>query len=398
MPAGVLDVVRARRGGGAARGQRGGTALVRPESPATGRGLIDRPAHERVAEAEAPRHVGVANEVAAQQLVQCVHRRRLGHARRGGRQLRLEGIARDRRALEDAARAGRQDGQLLRQRRRHRARHLHARERDLRGRRLAGGTRRASARAVRGRTGCRRSARRAPRPPPGLTSAPSSSRASSRLSAPSSRRRQRARAMGPLERGRQPLGHLPRTQRNDQHHRRVGRAPQQRAEQIERPGVGPVQVVEQQHERLPSPPASPAAGRTRGACGSDRPATARRPPAATGTPARARRTPRSPSSSIRRGSSALDVLVQRVHEEPERQLALELRRAAREHQPAAPVGAARQLGEQPRLADPRLALELERSRAVPARARRATAPGNRAPRRARRSARRPRPLRSVGRA
>ena len=72
---------------------------------------------------------------------------------------------------------------------------------------------------------------------------------------------------------------------------------------------------------------------------------------------------RSPSiASSVRGSSGLDVLVERVDEHPERQVALELGRAAREHDVAALVRAGGELGQQPRLADPRLADQLERSR------------------------------------
>ena len=51
---------------------------------------------------------------------------------------------------------------------------------------------------------------------------------------------------------------------------------------------------------------------------------------------------------------APQVLVQRIDEDGEGQLALELGGAPREHEPAAPVGAQPQLGEQTGLADPRL--------------------------------------------
>ena len=61
-----------------------------------------------------------------------------------------------------------------------------------------------------------------------------------------------------------------------------------------------------------------------------------------------------------RGREAAHVLVERVHEEPERHVALELRRAAREHQHAAGVGHAAQLGEQAGLPDARLADQRDR--------------------------------------
>ncbi len=77
----------ARRGGPRrgrrrpARRERLGAALVRAEAPAAGRGLVDRAAHERVPEAEAPGHVGGADEIELQQLVDCVHHAGLGQSR-----------------------------------------------------------------------------------------------------------------------------------------------------------------------------------------------------------------------------------------------------------------------------------------------------------------------------
>ena len=61
---------------------------------------------------------------------------------------------------------------------------------------------------------------------------------------------ERAGAVGALERGREPLGHLagPHGQR---HEHRCSRGPvEQAAEQLDRRRVGPVQVVQNQHERL----------------------------------------------------------------------------------------------------------------------------------------------------
>jgi hypothetical protein len=65
------------------------------------------------------------------------------------------------------------------------------------------------------------------------------------------------------------------------------------------------------------------------------------------------------------GLEPLDVLVERIDEDPEGQLALELRGACREHEPALVVGTARQLAEQPRLADARLAHQLDGTRSRP---------------------------------
>ena len=60
-------------------------------------------------------------------------------------------------------------------------------------------------------------------------------------------------------------------------------------------------------------------------------------------------------------SEPVDVLVERVDEDPERQLALQLGRAAGEHDVAQRLGALAELAEQARLADPRLAHERERA-------------------------------------
>ena len=54
------------------------------------------------------------------------------------------------------------------------------------------------------------------------------------------------------------------------------------------------------------------------------------------------------------------ILVERIHEDRERQVSLELRRGADEDEPPARVGATGELGEQTGLADPRLPYELDR--------------------------------------
>ena len=105
-------------------------ALVGDQPPAAERGRVDGRAHERVPEAEAARDVGVADEVAAQELVERVDRVPLGH--RGGDrgQLGLERVARDRGAREHLTGAVGELRDLARERRRDRARDLDARERD----------------------------------------------------------------------------------------------------------------------------------------------------------------------------------------------------------------------------------------------------------------------------
>jgi hypothetical protein len=59
------------------------------------------------------------------------------------------------------------------------------------------------------------------------------------------------------------------------------------------------------------------------------------------------------------GAEALDVLVQRVYEDRERQLTLELRRRAPEDKVPAQLSTSCKLAEQTRLADPRLAHDLD---------------------------------------
>ena len=90
--------------------------LVGPEPPAARGGLVDSAPDERVSEAEASGHVGRANEIELQELVDCVHRRRLRGGGRGGRQFGLEWIARHRRSLEHEASAVRQQRELFAQR------------------------------------------------------------------------------------------------------------------------------------------------------------------------------------------------------------------------------------------------------------------------------------------
>ena len=60
--------------------ERVGAALVRAEAPAGRRRLVDRPPNERMPEAKAAWHLGLANEVEPQQLVEGLERRRLGTA------------------------------------------------------------------------------------------------------------------------------------------------------------------------------------------------------------------------------------------------------------------------------------------------------------------------------
>ncbi len=66
----------------------------------------------------------------------------------------------------------------------------------------------------------------------------------------------------------------------------------------------------------------------------------------------------------------VQVLVERIDEDPERQVGLELGRAARQDQAALRVGAGLERAQQPRLADPRLAGDRDGSEAAPGRVQR----------------------------
>ena len=57
-----------------------------------------------------------------------------------------------------------------------------------------------------------------------------------------------------------------------------------------------------------------------------------------------------------------DVFVERIHEDPKREVPLELGRRPREHEIATLLGPHRQLAEQPGLADPGLPRQLDRGR------------------------------------
>ena len=249
----ALDVVGARRRRGAARRERLGAPLVGAEPPAAGGRLVDRAPDERMPEAEAPRHVGGADEVELQELVDGVHRR-------SSREVAAAAAASSgsngspataapsstRRAASDssassslsAAATARRDSD-----RRERRRVVNRSRRHRRGR--------ATARAARGRTDCRRSPRRGRSRRRRSTASPSSS---SRLVG---RRARRARCASALPCGARARARPTRrsgtwrgrTRQRDQHRRRR-RPAQQRADQLDRGRVRPVEIVEHEHERL----------------------------------------------------------------------------------------------------------------------------------------------------
>ncbi len=240
----------ARSVAGAPRdGERLGAPLVSAQSPAAGRRLVDGPSNERVPEAKAAGHLGLTNEVELQQLVQRLERRSLGHRRGGRRKLGLERVARHR--SRPPARAVRRPTAKRAPRR--------ARQQPPAARRDPSGDssgppcaaftsersgellqieRVAAALLVEsGRRGRGRLPRRGARRP---------RRASAR------RRRRPTRVPARCARSSAavtPLRRLTGTDSQRDEHRR-GRWPaQQRPEQLDGCGVGPVEVVEDQHER-----------------------------------------------------------------------------------------------------------------------------------------------------
>ena len=131
LPRRTLNMMRALYRGCTAGGERLGAPLVRAQSPAAGRRLVDRPPDERMPEAKAARHLGLPNEVELQQLVQGLERRRLGGRRGGGGQLGFERVAGYRCPLKHGPCAVREKRELLGQRGRNRGRHVEIPGREL---------------------------------------------------------------------------------------------------------------------------------------------------------------------------------------------------------------------------------------------------------------------------
>ena len=130
---GALEVVRACRRRRAACRKRLGASLMGAETPAAGRGFVDRAADERVPEAKAARHICGTDEIAAQELVERLDRRRRVDARRRRHQLGLERVAGHRRSFEHPAGLPGEQRELLGERRGHRGRHLDAPDGRARG-------------------------------------------------------------------------------------------------------------------------------------------------------------------------------------------------------------------------------------------------------------------------
>ena len=242
---GLLDVMRALGGRGAAGRQRRRRARVGRELPAARRRLVDRAAHDRMAEDEAPRHRRRAHQVQRQEPVErgeALRRRQLRDRRR---QVGLERLAGDGGGVQQRVLGRRKGSELLGQRRRHGGRHPGrttgfriAVERraqpplPARSRELLEVERVAAAVAV--------DRRHRSRIEPGQQLA--------RLGLVERRERDPSyRRHG--ERGRQGPRGTSRAERERQQDGSLDAATQQRREQLDRRAVAPVQVVEHEHER-----------------------------------------------------------------------------------------------------------------------------------------------------
>ena len=160
--------------------------------------------------------------------------------------------------------------------------------------------------------------------------------------------------------GGQAAGRLARPECERQEDRRTRTAPQQRPDQLDRRAVAPVQVVQHEHER------------TVGAQQLEQPADR----AVAAVTLISHRVPAPEAGRTQRGKDLAeleddvrrpdglqierlrrDMRIERVRPDAEREIALELRRHAVEHQAPVLLRALAQLGEQARLADARLTLD-----------------------------------------
>jgi hypothetical protein len=349
----LLDVVGALGRARPALGQRRRRPGVRGQAPTTARRLVHRAAHERVAEDEAPRHARRPDEVEREQVVERgepVGLRELAdHRRQSG----LERLAGDGGRVEQRARVGRQRRELLRDRGRHR-----------RGER-------AVVRAVRRRGGA--AAARELLEVERVAAAVAVDR---RDVGGADAVEQRGRLLlgqrledelvdpRVRERGQQPCVGLRGTRGEREQDRRVGAAAHERRDELDRRAVAPMQVVEDEHERLRVREqgqqrldrvvgAIALVGDRRGARAR---ATHRREDRA--ELARQRVVPAAEGVEVLRG----EVRVEGIDPHAERHVALELGRRAAEHEMAALVGPRAQLVEQAGLADARLPLDREVAR------------------------------------
>ena len=329
------------------RGERRGGAGVRLQPPRLAGAVVDRAPHQRVAEAVAARHVGRAGDARGEQVVD--RRQRVGVAEPGGggREVEVERLAGHGAAPREQAGALGQARDLLPERGRDGRRHAdgvrllarrgggHARAREL-----LQVERVAAALAVQERLG-----------------GGAEQRVGLRL-------RERAEldagdqpvAPGGLERGEQAVRNLTGAERERDQHPGGRRAAQQVGDQLQRGVVGPVDVVEDEDDRLRPSPSAAAARARRGTRGSARPAgRRRRGPGGRRQHARELGHPLADQRLQAALAQRRDVVVQRVDPDRERQIGLQLGAAADVDGVPAGARALGQLVEQPRLADAGLA-------------------------------------------
>ena len=221
-----LDVVGENRRRRAAARERPRHPGVGAEPPAAGRALVDRAAHERVAERELARHVGRADEARREQTVE-----------------RLERVVDLARPPPPApARTGRPPPPRPPAAAAAGRRAPAAHPRSPPPHRPAAPRRRA--RAARCRTGSRRSRAARPRAARRGSSRPISCSASSGSSGPRS-----IRISVPVRGARPALGQVGDRRGASRRTRAGGRAPDEREQQLDRRRVRVVHVVEREHER-----------------------------------------------------------------------------------------------------------------------------------------------------
>jgi hypothetical protein len=353
--------MRPRRYGGTACGKRLGASLVCTQAPASRGGLVDRQPHERMPEPESPRHLRLPDEIELQELVDGVHRRRLGRRSRHGSQLGLERIARHRCAFEHQARRPREHRELLGQRSGDRGRHLddlgqlhgagagHGRE-IQRSRQLLEKEWIATTCFVerRGRGGVDGETEECTRV--GQTQRPELDPGQHPL------------AMCPRGRRRQALSRRVRPHPEGREHGRSWRSAQQRPQQFDGRRVGPLDVVQHQNQRpRPREPLEEITDRTMAAIalvlGRDLAVLSERPQR--WEHVRELRANLVVESGKPLRVQAAKVFIERIDENGERQVSLEFRRRPAEHEVPAGLGASGELSQKTCLADPRFARDLD---------------------------------------
>ena len=337
------DVVGPRGRAGATPLERRGHALVGRQPPGGRRGVVHRAAHQRVAEGEPAAVARGAHHVGLDEPVERGHRLVRVQRGRGGREPGIEGIAGDGGALDQRARVRGQHVDLEPHRGHQRGRepavgHARGAGQLLEEERVAAGLADHAVAQRRvghgvdqrvGGVGCER-ARLELLPP-------------------------RRGAGGVEQAGRRVLT----AQREGEQERRARRPAQEMEDELDRRVVGPVQVVEQQRDgalaaqQLEQPAHRPVVAEALGGAGRGgrlaRPVRAHRGGGGQdGGQVR-------PDGFDPARMQGRDVIVQRVHHEAERDVALVLGGAALEHQHPLRAGALAQRAEQRALADAGLA-------------------------------------------